>query len=63
MFSNQQQCLHRGLPFFGIVLSLRQCSDVERGVAQRDQLAPAGQLDWIKKSLIPRYDCYLFKNF
>ena len=27
----------------------------ERGVAERDKLAPAGQLDWIEKRLIPRH--------
>jgi len=37
MFRNQQERHHRGLPFFGIVLCLRQFGDVERGVAKRDQ--------------------------
>jgi hypothetical protein len=35
------------------VLCLGQCGDVERGVAQGDQLAPAGQLDWIGKIVDP----------
>jgi hypothetical protein len=33
MFRNQQERLHRGLPFFGIVLCLRQLGDVLRGEA------------------------------
>ena len=33
MFGNQQQRLHRGLPFFGIVFCLGQFGDVKRGVA------------------------------
>jgi hypothetical protein len=37
MFRNQQQRLHRGLPFFGIVFGLGQFGDIERRVAQRDQ--------------------------
>jgi len=43
---DQQQRLHRRLPFLGIVLGLRQLGDVERGIVQRDQLAPSGQLDF-----------------
>ena len=34
---------------------LGQFGDVERGVAQRDQLAPVWQLDWIENLLIPRH--------
>ena len=45
MFYDQQQRLHRGLPFFGIVLCFRKLGDVERGVAQRDQvLAPGNSM-------------------
>lgn len=54
LFCNEQQRVHGGLPFFGIVFCLRQLGDVERGVAEGDQLAPAGQVDWIEKPLIPR---------
>jgi hypothetical protein len=35
-FRDQQQRLHRGLPFFGIVFSFQHFRDVERGLAQRD---------------------------
>ena len=38
MFRNQQQRLHRCLPFFGIVLCLRQFGDVERGVLTGDEV-------------------------
>ena len=37
MLGNQQQRLHRDLPFFGIVFCLGQLGDVEGGVAERDQ--------------------------
>jgi hypothetical protein len=33
---DQQQRLHRGLPFVSVVFGLGQFRDVERGVAQRD---------------------------
>jgi hypothetical protein len=36
MLGNQQQCFHRGLPFFGVVFGLRQFGDVFSGVAKRD---------------------------
>jgi len=55
MFYDQQQRLHRGLPFFGIVFRLGQFCDVERGVAKRDQRLPARQYDRIEKPLIPRH--------
>jgi hypothetical protein len=55
MLGNQQQCLHRGLPFFGVVFGLGQFGDVERGIAERDEFLALGQLDWIEKSLIPRH--------
>ena len=47
--------LHRGLPFRGIVFCLGQLCDVERGVAEPDQLATVRQLDWIRELLIPRH--------
>jgi len=37
--SDQQERLHRGLPFLGVVLGLRQLGDVVRGVAQRERQA------------------------
>jgi hypothetical protein len=37
MFGDAQQCLHRGLPFPGIVLCPGQLGNVLRGVAERDQ--------------------------
>jgi hypothetical protein len=58
MFGNQHERLHCSLPFLGVVLSLRQVGDVQRRVAQRDQLASAGQLDWIEELLIPRQADY-----
>lgn len=39
-----------GLPFPRLLFSLGQFGDVVRGVAERDQLAPAGQNDRIEKS-------------
>jgi hypothetical protein len=54
MFCNQQQRLHSGLPFFGVVLDLRQFRDVLRGVAQRAQRLAAG-LDRVGEALIPRH--------
>jgi hypothetical protein len=33
MFRNEEERRQRGLPCFGIVLYLGQCSDEERGVA------------------------------
>jgi hypothetical protein len=37
---NQQQRLHRGLRFFGIVFRLGQVGDVERGAAQGEERLP-----------------------
>jgi hypothetical protein len=37
MFCNQHQRLHRGLPFLGVVLCLRQLGNVFCRVAERDQ--------------------------
>ena len=34
----QQQRLHNGQPFFGVVFGLRQLGDVFSGIAKRDQL-------------------------
>jgi hypothetical protein len=43
MLGNQQQRLHRGLPFVGIVIGLRQPGVVLPGVLQLDELATARQ--------------------
>jgi hypothetical protein len=37
----------------GIVFCLGPFRDVEGGVAERHQLAPVGQFDWVEESLIP----------
>jgi len=50
MFGDEQQRLHRGLPF---VLCPGQLGNVLRGIAERDQQFPARQYDRIEKSLIP----------
>src|ERR1700730_17177790 len=42
---DQDQRLHRCLPFRGLVLSLRKLGDVIAGIMQGDQLAATGQLD------------------
>jgi hypothetical protein len=47
---DQHQYLDGGLPFPRLLFSLGQFGDVVRGVAERDQLAPAGQNDRIEKS-------------
>jgi hypothetical protein len=36
MLGDQQQRLHRGQPFYGVVFGLRQLGNVEGGVAERD---------------------------
>jgi hypothetical protein len=54
--SDQQKRLHRGLPFFGIVFGLRELGDVERSVAEGDELLALGQFNWIEKMLVPRQD-------
>jgi hypothetical protein len=36
------------------LLTLRQLCDVERGIAQRNELAPVRRLDWIKKLFGPK---------
>jgi hypothetical protein len=53
-FCNQHQRCHCSLPFFGIVLCLRQFRDVERGIAEGDQSFAARQHNRIKELLIPR---------
>ena len=53
MLRNQQKSLHRGLPFFGIVLCLEQFRDVVSGVAQGDQLLALGQFDMLGKWAVP----------
>jgi hypothetical protein len=53
MFCDQQESLHCGLPFFGIVFCLGQFGDVRGGVTERDQRFPAGRRDRIEKLLIP----------
>jgi hypothetical protein len=53
--SDQQKRFHGGLPFCGIVFGLRQLGDVERGVAEGDQLLALGQFDWIEELLVPRH--------
>jgi hypothetical protein len=55
------QCPHHADPgkhrrsFCGIVFGLRQLGDVERGVAEGDQLLALGQFDWIEELLVPRH--------
>jgi hypothetical protein len=54
MFRNQQQRLHCGLRFFGVVFGLGQFGDLARGVAEGDERRfPARQYDRIKKALVP----------
>jgi hypothetical protein len=43
------------LPFFGVVFYLRRFGDVERGVAQGDQLLALGQFDRLGKWTVPRH--------
>jgi hypothetical protein len=43
VFGHQDQRFHRGLPFLGVVFGLRQFRDVQRCVAQGDQLLAFGQ--------------------
>ena len=52
---DQDQGLHRCLPFFGVVFWLRQLGDVLPGVAQRGERLLARQHDRIEKPLIPRH--------
>jgi hypothetical protein len=56
MFYDQQQRLHRGLPFVGVVLCLGQFGDLERGVAERHQRFPTLQRGRVEKPLIPIHD-------
>jgi hypothetical protein len=55
LLGDQDQSVHRGLPFRRVVFCLGQLGDVERGVAEREQRLSARQYDWIEKSLIPRH--------
>jgi hypothetical protein len=48
-FGNEHQRFHGCLPFLGIVFGLRQLGDVERSVAQGDELPAVGQFDWLGK--------------
>jgi hypothetical protein len=49
MFCYQQERLHRGLPFFGVVFGLRQLGDVDGGVAEsrRSPFSLIGQQRWL----------------
>jgi hypothetical protein len=53
MFRNQQQRLHCGLPFFGIVFRLGVFRYVVRGIAQRHQGLSTGHQDRTEKPSIP----------
>jgi hypothetical protein len=53
---NQQERLHRGLPFFGIVFCLGQFSNALRGVTECDQRLSAWHHDRIEKPLIPGHE-------
>jgi hypothetical protein len=53
MLGDQQQRLHRGLPFGGVVFGLGQFGDVLRGVAKCDELLALGQFDWVVNWLVP----------
>ena len=52
---NRQQRLHGGLPFFGVVFGLRQLGDVERGVAERDELLALRQRDGFIEMPLPSF--------
>ena len=52
-FGNEQQRLHRYLPFFGIVFCLGQPGDVLPGVLKRDELATARQGNRIVELTLP----------
>jgi hypothetical protein len=53
MFRDQQQRLHCGKPFLGIMFCLGQFGDELAGVLQRDELATARQRDWIIERSFP----------
>jgi hypothetical protein len=55
-FCHNYERFHRGLPFEGFILCLRQCGDVQRGIAKRDQLFALRQRNRIVKLLIPRHN-------
>ena len=44
---HQDQGLHRGLPLRRLVLCLGHLCDVGPGILERDELAAAGQRDWL----------------
>ena len=50
---DQDQRFHRGLPLGGFVLGLRKLRDVVAGILERDELATAGQGDWIFEMAAP----------
>ena len=52
-FSDQDQDLHRGLPFGGGVLGLRRLGDLVAGILERDEPASAGKRDWIVEGAAP----------
>jgi hypothetical protein len=49
------QRLGRCLPFFQVLLGLRKLQDVISPILQRDELATAGQRDWIFKDRFQPY--------
>jgi hypothetical protein len=57
---DQQKRFHRGLPFCGIVFGLGELGDVQRGVAQGDELLTRGQSDWIRKMVGPKTPTNVF---
>ncbi len=50
---DQDQGLHSGLPFLGLVLGLRKFRDVVAGIFERDKLAAARQWNWFIKPSLP----------
>jgi hypothetical protein len=44
MLADQHQHFGSGLPFRRLLFGLGQLGEVERGIAESDQLAPAGNL-------------------
>jgi hypothetical protein len=57
MFCDQQQRLHCGLPFLGIVFGLGQPRDEQRGIAERDKPATARQRNRIVERPAPAFGC------
>jgi hypothetical protein len=54
-FSGTDQTAGRGLPFLKILFSLRQLHDVGGGIVEGDELATAGQGDWVLEWTGPRH--------